>query len=131
MSGRTLRLALLVIVFAWMAPSGAALAVGLHVASHHHTPHGDDHEHGLDELIEAVTAAHQHDADLGHDADLPDPCTKLDVPPKGPRLISSLPSLERTRHSLPTALETHATAPRVIHRGPPDPLFTSHCSLLL
>lgn len=127
----------------WTAAGFAPFAVALHVALHSdghgehlHTRHlGTQHVHeghvhpalDLSELLQAAWHGHPHDTQA--------------VPDHEHTAVArgSVPHPEPSSTALPTLAALDSGAPfgdpsdleRMPHRGPPTPLFTTHCSLLL
>ena len=122
------RLVSVAILLGWLAPSAFALGAGLHLTVEHHGPHGASHEHELADLARAATHGHHHDLgaapDHDHDATF-DGQTR--VPDSGPSFAAVVP----TSPSPPATLAEGSRFDGSSRRGPPAPLFVSHCSLLL
>ncbi len=110
----------------WLAPAASALAVGLHLALEHHEHEGRSHD--LADLARAAAHGHHHppSAEADHDHELlvhgRVPATK---PGSGPAAVLP-PTL-----CLGDALAERSGLESPRRRGPPLPLFTAHCSLLL
>ncbi len=128
MSPVALRIVAVLILACWMSPGVGALGVGLHLALDHHGSHGAEHGLETSDLVQAAAHGHHHDAqavpDHDHDA----------------RVDGSALALRPSASSV--AVLPAATCPEVAlagrprsdgspRRGPPVPLFTAHCSLLL
>lgn len=113
----------------WSLPSAAGLAVGLHLALEHH--HDADDAMARQAWIDlALVAVHGHHHDVGvvpdhrHDAvtDGLGPLLKAEREDVAGSVISASPA------ALPLdALSRGGCSTR----GPPPPLFTHHCALLL
>ena len=114
-----------------MAPSVGALGAGLHLAlehrgSHGHE-HGHDHEDGIAELVRTASHGHHHEVDTAPDHDHEARVgSTAPLPRRGPTTASALPA-----PPVGTGLEGASALDHVSRRGPPEPLFTAHCSLLL
>lgn len=127
------RLFSVLILAFWMAPSAMALGLGLHMAldAHavlEHQHHEAEHTQALADLARAAEHGHHHDAeavpDHEHEA-LVDGVSP--VSRSGADLIATLP-LPR---SLGTSTAERSRPERPSRRGPPTPLFTANCSLLI
>lgn len=121
------RLSSIVLVL-WMAPSMGALALGVHLALDHHGPHGAEHEREISDLVRAATHGHHHHAEAApsheHDARV---ARVAPLPRHGPSVAAIFPSPA-------AATAAGSDRPRrhhMLRRGPPVPLLTAHCSLLL
>lgn len=118
------RLALAVLV-AWSAPGAMVLGIALHLSFDHHPSTHLEHSTAIAELAQAAAHGHHHEIDTDHDHQA--------------RLASAAPLAQPDAAS--TAVLSTASmavdpgdAPRIdrrARRGPPTPLFTAHCSLLL
>ena len=115
---------------AWMAPAAGALSVGLHltlVEHDGHDPHRAEHVEEIAHLIRVAAQAHRHAT--------PPPACDLATRAEGGALTlkSCGPALSVTGAVVcPEQARTDPSLlPCSLRRGPPDPLFTSHCSLLL
>lgn len=117
-----------VVLLLWMAPSVGALAVGVHLAVDHHDPHDAEREGEISDLARAATHGHHHEDELAssheHDARLGGVAP---VPRRAPSMVAVLPSPAGAT----AALSVRPRSDRTLRRGPPGPLFTAHCSLLL
>jgi hypothetical protein len=117
-----------VVLLVWMAPGMGALAVGVHLALDHHGAHGAEHEREVSDLVRAATHGHHHDAEAApsheHDARVG---RVAPIPRRGPSLVAVLPSPAAAT----AAGSQWPRADRTLRRGPPVPLLTAHCSLLL
>lgn len=127
------RLLSLGVLLLWLAPSVGAASSVLHVAlahpeeHHHHTHHAPSKDaDALADLLRTATHGHHHDlATPEHDHEvafatpvpLPKPVVSKAVVLSAP--LSSNGAEERFRREIPA------------RRGPPQDLFTTHCSLLL
>lgn len=120
------RLLSLAVLLFWMAPSLGASITALHVALDHHGAHGTEHAEAIANLARAATHGHHHDltapeheheASLTPPAPLPRPVVSVAVALSAPLALSGQD--ERSRLELSS------------RRGPPEALFTTHCSLLL
>ena len=122
------RLVTVAILLGWLAPSAFALGVGLHLTVEHHGPHGASHEHELADLARAVTHGHHHDLeampDHDHDARFDG---QARIPGPGPAFAAVLPASALPPETLAEGSRFDGSS----RRGPPTPLFVSHCSLLL
>ena len=137
------RLIAIAILLGWLAPSISALGVGLHVLSEHHGPHGIEphgahgvephgphgieHQQEVADLMRIATHGHHHEldtADHDHDAWLGG---QAPVRLGGLSLLAVFPA----RLSVPSSLAECSMLDRPRRRGPPIPLFTTHCTLLL
>ena len=136
----TQRLLSILILALWMTPSAMALGVGLHVVLDDHAVldghatsdrrhhHEAEHSAALTDLARAAEHGHHHEAeatpDHEHEA-LFEGASPLSRP--NAQVVAMLPlplspatsSLERSRIDRPS------------RRGPPTPLFTANCSLLI
>jgi hypothetical protein len=115
------------VLLVWMVPGVAALGVGLHLTFDHRGPHQDEQAPDLAGLPHAATHGHHHDTavpDHEHHAAVDGFAPALRPSPAPVAMLAAPTSV-----SAPMARPaTPASSPR---RGPPDPLFTTHCSLLL
>ena len=111
-----------------MLPSVSALGVGLHVALDQHGHHHAEHTLEISELAQAATHGHHHDAEAApehdHDAKVEGSALTLRL---SASLGAVLPAVASLRIEFAETLLFEGS-PR---RGPPVPLFTTHCSLLL
>lgn len=142
MTPSTARTVSILLLAFWLTPSVGSLAVGVHLAldhhaAEHHAPghHATEHHAGdgeraraVAELLRTATHGHRHDPgvapDHEHQARL-DGLARAPVTPPDP---AALPSVATA--SEPTTGERSRADLRP-RRGPPLPLFTCHCSLLL
>lgn len=109
-----------------MAPTLGLLGLGLHVALDHHHP--DEHRPDIAQLAHVMVHGHHHEAgdssDHEHEAAID-------------RMVTSSkrdPMQGVTTVTLPAPPIAHTDCPRPDPRsrlGPPSPLFTTHCSLLI
>lgn len=114
----------------WVAPGALALAVGLHLSvGHHHGGHrhADDHRAAALELALAVVHGHRHDLGAVPDHEHPAPAAGVASIQAGTPTVGDPP---------PAGLRSPAAGPAVElllsgRRGPPAPLYDTHCSLLL
>ncbi len=124
----TARIASALVLTAWTLPGAGALAVGLHLTLEEHGPHGARHALEILDLAQAAAHGHHHDAeaaaDHDHDARVDGPGPIVRPGHSGSAVLPAPTSLE----SVPPARSVQDGSPR---RGPPVPLFTAHCSLLL
>lgn len=124
----TRRLLSLHILALWMAPSAGALGVGLHVVLDHHGHPETEHPLGLSELARAAVHGHHHDAEPAPEhrhetiVDGASPVLRTSL---SPIAILPAPGSPGTAPTDPSSLD------RPSKRGPPTPLFTACCSLLL
>ncbi len=135
------RIVSLLILAFWMSPGIGALGMGLHLAlehhheeseahghDHHDGSHGDEHAMAISDLMQAATHGHHHDAEAtsDHDHEATASGTVLTLRPNPP-LASVLPALASSE----VVLLDRSFLAGSTRRGPPVPLFTAHCSLLL
>ena len=117
-----------IVLLAWMAPGVGALGISLHLALDHHGHHGAEHELAVADLLGAAAHGHHHDADATpdheHDARVSGSAV---APHLGASFVAVLPSAPAD----PTQGTEGPRPERALRRGPPAPLFTAHCSLLL
>lgn len=125
------RLVSVVILFGWLAPGVGALGIGMHLSSEHHGLHdldGAEHQREIADLVRAAIHGHHHDfcttPDHHHDArfDAQAPAFR-----PGLSVVAVLPS----PLAFLAALAERSKPERSPRRGPPTPLFTANCSLLL
>lgn len=94
----------------------------------HHESHDAEHTRSMVDLVRVVTHGHHHDAEAvpehDHDATVDDAASALRPSATGIALLPLpvAPGVALAERSL------SGGSPR---RGPPVPLFTSHCSLLI
>lgn len=122
------RLTSAAIFLGWLLPGVSAVGVGVHLESAHLEAHAPEHEAALADLLKAAAHGHHHDleTDLDHDhgvrlaGDAPISRPDRDV-------IATLTgvSFADTKFVQASALD------QALRRGPPTPLFTAHCVLLI
>jgi len=122
------RLVSAVILLGWLAPGVSTLGFALHLDLAHR---GADarHETELADLLRAAVHGHHHDFESDRDHDHP---VRLSgqIPASRPDLGLTAPVLSAL--SSPTTDPAQvAVLDRVLRRGPPRPLFTVHCMLLI
>lgn len=122
------RLLSVLILALWVAPSVMALGVGLHAVLDDHHHHEAEHTHALADLARAAEHGHHHETqaapDHEHEA-IVDGASG--VSRMSPQLVAMLP----LPFSPATSLAERARPDRPSRRGPPTPLFTANCSLLI
>ena len=117
----------LVLLVLWMAPGASALALSLHVAlDHHGREHQDDPLPHTDELILATVHGHHH-AELASEHEHSAALEKTPTVRRAPK-VSTLAA--GASNVVPASAPSDTTDARLL-RAPPDPLFCTHCSLLL
>lgn len=122
------RLVSALVLVLWTAPGLGALGLAVHLALDHHGPHDAGHAEELSKLARTATHGHHHDLEAGSDhehearVDEPAPAIKPGSSPVG---VISSPASARPSLAEPARPDV---PPR---RPPPDPLFATHCSLLL
>lgn len=124
----------LALMAVWISPGVNALALGLHVALDHHdhadgrTGENEEHDISLAEVAQAAVHGHHHSvvAASAHEH-------RATVHGAGSAPCQSSTSLAifPTIASAEALIEGSRAPARTVRRGPPDPLFTRHCSLLL
>ena len=117
-----------VVLVLWMAPSLGALGIAVHLALDHHGPHDAGHAEEISELARTATHGHHHDLAAGtdheHEARVDEPAPAI-KPGSSPVAVLPAPAPARPSLAEPARRDV---PPR---RPPPDPLFATHCSLLL
>lgn len=114
----------------WVAPGAGALAVALHLAvGHHHGDHrhADDHRASALELALAAVHGHRHDLEAAPDHEHPAPAAGVASVHAGAPTAVDLPPADCFRCIPGFAVESLSPG----RRGPPTPLYDTHCSLLL
>ena len=158
MRSRSHRLLTVLILLGWIVPQSTALAWSLHLGldgheelhhlagpghSHppgqdHHHPHTYDSEPACDHLAHRVglaalveTLAHGH----SHEDSEAAPDHEHEAPANGAKTIAHgqvlTCSLGPEPLQPPSAEAAELDGDRALRSGPPPPLFTTHCSLLL
>ncbi len=114
----------------WMTPGAGALAVSLHeVLDHHHTHQNAECSLEIPELVQTASHGHRHQDDAKAAPDHDHEAT-IDGSGASPRpSVSSV--VVAGSASRDADLSKPALDDGFLRRGPPTPLFTTHCALLL
>jgi len=122
------RLLTALVLIVWMAPVAGAIGTALHVALEHHAPRHGDHPEEREGLAHGVAEGHHHDldaaADHGHEARVCRLAPTVSSPAPAVAAVSPRPT------TAAGGAEQAVLSPPP-RRAPTDPLFTTHCSLLL
>ncbi len=112
----------------WIAPAASALAAGAHLAlEHHHAEARHRHEAAALELALAAVHGHHHDLGAVPDHEHSAPVTGGTITqPSAPPAAEAPPA-----DPAPRLAGAAAVTLLPARHGPPVPLFTAHCSLLL
>lgn len=111
----------------WTTPGACALAVGVHVAMDHRREEGGHLSRLFAELALAVVHGHHHHAAVAPDHEHP-----AAVDNAAEARTSTMPfAFVREAVSVVPSRDSDTAFPLKHRRGPPDPLFRAHCSLLL
>ena len=125
MSTPVKRVVAVAVLLGCQTPGTFALAAGLDLAAHLFAP---GHEHDTADLARSATHGHHHDdevvPDHNHDATLDAEAGLLRPAPASPAVLAT---------PLSTSVTYAEGSPyeAASRRGPPAPLFRSHCALLL
>lgn len=113
-----------------MSLGGGILGLGMHLALEHHDgPHGEDHGLEIVALARAATHGHPHDAAAAPDHDhasIVNGSVLAQRPGAHAVAVFAIPAAPA-----PATRAERFPLVRSSRGGPPVPLFTAHCSLLL
>lgn len=123
------RLLALLIVVLWLAPGLGVVGVALHLSfeTHGHGA-GAGHSHELKDLARAAAHGHHHDTEAAPDHEHDATVDGFDVIP---RRLHSQPAAFAEPVFVIASLTERDRVERSPLPGPPRPLFTANCSLLL
>lgn len=119
------RVVAVAVLLGCQTPGAFALTAGLDLAAHFFA---SEHEHDTAELARSATHGHHHDDEVvpDHDHDVTmDSEAGVRPPDPSATVVLALPS------SASLTLAERSPYDAASRRGPPAPLFRSHCALLL